>query len=104
MPLAPSAVAPVAMHTHRDMRRVIAALQQKVYTLEIELARHEENAIFVTESMRCALPGAELFHALHAIVATERGRRMMTAALRPARGDDGMNNAAAATARKILEL
>ena len=85
------------------MRRVIAMLQQKVYVLEIELARHEENAIFVTESMRCALPGAELFHALNALVATERGRRLLGTALRPTRGDAEYNQYVA-VARRILQI
>lgn len=103
LPFAPSAVAPVAMHTRHDLRRVIAALQQKVYTLEIELARHEASAMYVTDAMHGALPAAELFHAMRAIVATERGRRLMTAALRPARGDAEYNQNVA-VARRILQI
>ena len=105
LPFAPSVVvSPGALPTHRELRRIIAALEQKVYTLQIEVAQNEANAMYVTDAMRGALPGAELLHSIRAIIATERGRRLMTAALRPARGDDDGINAAAATARKILEL
>ena len=87
MPLAPSVVvSPVALPTHRELRRMIAMYEQKIYALQIELARNEAKALFVTDAMRGALPGAELLHSLRAIIATERGRRLMTTALRPARG------------------
>ena len=104
LPFASSAVAsPVAMPTHRDMRRVIAMLQQKVYVLEIELARHEASAVFVTDAIRGALPASELEYALRALLNTERGRRLFGTALRPARGDKEFNRAAE-VARRILNI
>ena len=52
LPYATSVVAPVALPTHRELRRMIAMYEHKVYTLQIELARYEENATFVTDAMR----------------------------------------------------
>ena len=52
LPFAPSAVAPVAMHTRHDLRRVIAAYEQRIFTLEIELAKNEASAVYATDAMR----------------------------------------------------
>ena len=104
LPFAPSVVvSPGALPTHRELRRIIAALEQKVYTLQIEVAQNEANAMYVTDAMRGALPAAELLHALHALVATERGRRLLGAALRPTRGDP-VYNTNALVARRILQI
>ena len=103
MPLAPSAVAPVAMHTRHDLRRVIATYEQRIFTLEIELAKNEASAVYATDAMRGALEASKLEHALRALVATERGRSVLKTAVRPARGDADFN-AAAAVVRRILEL
>ena len=103
LPFAPSAVAPVAMHTRHDLRRVIAAYEQRIFTLEIELAKNEASAVYATDAMRGALEASKLEHALRALVATERGRRVLGTALRPARGDEEFNTATAVV-RHILEL
>ena len=56
LPFAPSVVvSPGALPTHRELRRIIAALEQKVYTLQIEVAQNEANAMYVTDAMRGAL-------------------------------------------------
>ena len=103
MPYAPSVVAPVALPTHRELRRMIAMYEQRIFNLEIELAKNEASAVYVTGAMRGALEASKLEHALRALVATERGRRVLGTALRPARGD-GEFNEAAAVVRHILEL
>ena len=36
LPFAPSAVAPVAKVTRHDMRRVIAAYEQRIFNLDVE--------------------------------------------------------------------
>ena len=104
LPFAPSVVvSPGALPTHRELRRIIAALEQKVYTLQIEVAQHEASANFVTNAICGALPASELEHALHAILNTERGRRLLGTALRPAR-DNVEFNKAAEVARRILGI
>ena len=45
----------------------------------------------------------ELNHALHALTATERGRRLLATALRPTRGDPEYNTNALVV-RRILEI
>ena len=103
MPYAPSVVAPVALPTHRELRRMIAMYEQRIFNLEIELAKNEASAVYVTGAMRGALEASKLEHALRALVATERGRRVLGTAVRPARGDEEFN-AAAAAVRRILDL
>ena len=103
LPYATSVVAPVALPTHRELRRIIAAYEQRIFNLEIELARNEASAVFVTDAIRGALPASELECALRALVATERGRRVLGTALRPTRGDAEYNQYVA-VARRILQI
>ena len=99
LPFAPSAVAPVAMHTRHDLRRVIAAYEQRIFNLEIELAKNEASAVYVTGAMRGALEASKLEHALRALLNTERGRSVLKTALRQARADEKFNEAAAVVSR-----
>ena len=103
LPFAPSAVAPVPLPTHRELRRIIAMYEQRIFNLEIELARNEASAVYVTDAIRGALPASELEHALRALLKSERGRRLLGTALRPARGDVEFNKAAE-VARRILGI
>ena len=58
---------PGALPTHRELRRMIAMYEHKVYTLQIELARYESSAMYVTDAMHGALEASKLEHALRAL-------------------------------------
>ena len=104
LPLAPSvATAPDVMPAYRELCEVIVAYQTEIFKLKAKVSQYEASAVYVTDAMHGALQASKLEHALRALVATERGRRVLGTAVRPARGDEEFNVAAAAV-RRILEL
>ena len=101
-PLAPCVVTaptPSFEEVVREMQRC----QTENVRLRAKLAAYDGGARAATEAMRGALRSSELEHALRGVAATARGKRQLTAALRPARADVDFN-AHAATARNILDL
>ena len=104
LPLAPSVVtAPAVMPAYRELCEVIVAYQTEIFKLKAKVAQYEANAGYVTNAIRCALPASELEHALRALLKSERGRRLLGTALRPARSDIEFNQAAE-VARRILGI
>ena len=111
LPLANSVVAsPGAGLAYQEICALLCAYQQQIFELKASnsalrarVAEYDSCGNFVTASMRGALPAAELLHALHALAATERGRRLLANALRPTRGDPEYNRHTA-VARRILDM
>ena len=111
LPLANSVVAPPGVGlAYQEICALLCAYQQQIFDLKASnsalrarIDEYDSCGKFVTSSMRGALPAVELNHALHALTATERGRRLLATALRPTRGDP-MHNQHAAIARRILDM
>ena len=91
MPFANSVVAsPGVGLAYQEICALLCAYQQQIFDLKASnsalrarIAEYDSGGNFVTASMRGALPAVELNHALHALAATERGRRLLGTALRP---------------------
>ena len=104
LPFASSVVArPGLMPAYRELCEVIAQYQAEIYRLQSQLSQYETGARIATDAMQGAMQASKLEHALRALVKTERGRRLMGAVVRPARGDCEFNTAAAVV-RRILEI
>ena len=111
LPFANSVVAsPGAGLAYQEICALLCAYQQQIFELKASnsalrarIAEYDSCGNFVTASMRGALPAVELNHALHALAATERGRRLLGTALRPTRGDPEYNTNALVV-RRILEI
>ena len=111
MPFANSVVAsPGVGLAYQEICALLNAYQQQIFhlkasnaALRVKVAEYDSCGRFVTSSMREALPAVELNHALNALAATERGRRLLANALRPTRGDPEYNRHTA-VARRILDM
>ena len=88
---------------YNELVREIQRYQTENVRLRAQLAQYDAGAKFATEAMRGALRSSSLEHALRGVVATDRGKRQLAAAMRPARVEVGFNTHAA-TVRRILGL